>query len=33
MLRHERYNETIEYIEQLEAQGKALVIRPMKRLW
>ncbi len=31
-LRHERYNETIEYIEQLEAQGKALVIRPMEKI-
>lgn len=30
MLRYQRYNETIEYIEQLEADGKALVIRPIR---
>lgn len=32
MLRYERYNETIEYIEQLEAEGKALVIRPVEKI-
>ncbi len=30
--RHERYNETIRYIQQLEKEGKACVVRPLKDL-
>lgn len=32
MNRHKKYNETLEYIEKLETEGKAIVIRPSKKL-
>ena len=30
--RHSIYNETLDYINQLEAEGKAFVIRPLEKL-